>query len=228
MLINFRIAPAVADALVPSFFRPKLVNGWAMGGICLIRLKEIRPRCFPASFGLASENAAHRIAIEWEEKGLTHEGVFIPRRDTSSRLQALAGGKLFPGSQSLADFQVNERDETFELKMRSRDGTASIEIAARCATQFPATSIFGSLTEASDFFARGSAGYSATKNPECCDGMELHTASWEVEPLEVSVVRSSFFADTRRFPQGTIHFDCGLLMRNIAHEWRVLPRRESH
>jgi len=49
MLVNFRVHPEVARDLLPRFFRPKLVNDWAMAGICLIRLKEIRPHGFPAS-----------------------------------------------------------------------------------------------------------------------------------------------------------------------------------
>jgi len=43
----------------------------------------------------------------------------------------------------------------------------------------------------------------------------------------IESVRSSFFDDTNRFPKGSIHFDCALLMRNVAHEWRVQPRMEK-
>src|SRR5690606_21373759 len=31
--------------------------------------------------------------------------------------------------------------------------------------------------------------------------------------------RSSYFEDPRRFPPGSIDFDCALLMRSIPHEW---------
>jgi hypothetical protein len=40
-----------------------------------------------------------------------------------------------------------------------------------------------------------------------------------VELLEVERVRSSFFDDKSLFPEGSIEFDCALLMRNIEHEW---------
>ena len=49
---------------------------------------------------------------------------------------------------------------------------------------------------------------------------------WQVEPLEIQWVSSSFFDDPSLFPNGTIQFDCALLMQNIEHEWRVLPRLE--
>ena len=226
MLINFRVRPDVVTKLLPPFFRPKRVNGWAMAGICLIRLKAVRSRGFPAFCGLTSENAAHRIAVEWDEGDVVCEGVYIPRRDTSSALQAFVGGRLFPGVHHVAKFEVSERNDEFQLQMQARDGTTSVGLHARCATQIPVGSIFASLAEASEFFARGSMGYSATSKPDCCDGLELHTSKWQVEPLEVQSVRSSFFDDPSRFPIGTIQFDCALLMQNIEHEWRVLPRLE--
>jgi hypothetical protein len=97
ILANFHIDPDVMARILPSPFRPKLANGHAIGGICLIRLRGIRPRFFPIPWGIGSENAAHRIAVEWDVDGQPREGVYIPRRDTSSRLNTLAGGTLFPG-----------------------------------------------------------------------------------------------------------------------------------
>src|SRR5689334_2956774 len=93
ILVNFRLEAEVLARLVPTPFRPKLVNGAGMAGVCLIRLRDIRPRFLPPFLGVSSENAAHRIAVEWDQDGNTGEGVFIPRRDTSSRLNTLAGGR---------------------------------------------------------------------------------------------------------------------------------------
>ena len=227
MLINFRVKPAVVGKLLPSIFRPKLINGWAMAGICLIRLKEIRPRGFPGSFGLTSENAAHRIAVEWEDNSVKREGVFIPRRDTSSVLQSLAGGRVFTGVHHLADFEVRETGDSFFLHMRSRDDGAQVLVDAHLASQMTATSVFKSVGEASDFYARGSVGYSSTRAGNRWDGLELRTEGWRVEPLDVFTVKSSFFDDPRIFPAGTVEFDCGLLMRGIPHEWHVLPKMEK-
>ena len=64
MLVNFRVRPESVMPLLPSFFRPKLVKGWALAGICLIRLKDIRPRGLGPWFGVSSENAAHRLAVD--------------------------------------------------------------------------------------------------------------------------------------------------------------------
>ena len=53
--------------------------------------------------------------------------------------------------------------------------------------------------------------------------MLLKTKTWMIEPLEVEKIYSSYFADENRFPKGSVAFDCGLLMRNIQHEWHSAP-----
>jgi hypothetical protein len=51
------------------------------------------------------------------------------------------------------------------------------------------------------------------------DGLELRSFAWQVQPLAAERVESSFFDDRTLFPQGSVEFDCALLMRGIDHEW---------
>ena len=219
ILVNFRVDATVLARLLPAPFRPKLVNGAGMAGVCLIRLKDIRPRFLPPLLGVSSENAAHRIAVEWDQGGKTRQGVFIPRRDTSSRLNALAGGRLFPGVHHHAAFRVQEHDDRYRIELNSDDRRTHLLVEGHVAEGLPATSIFGSLREASDFFERGSLGYSVTPEPGQFDGLELRSFNWRVRPLAVERVESSFFEDRALFPPGSVEFDCALLMRGIEHEW---------
>src|SRR5690554_1565673 len=69
MLVNYIAEPNVVERILPKPFRPKLFEGKAIVGICLIRLKNIKPKGFPNFVGVNSENGAHRIAVEWEENG---------------------------------------------------------------------------------------------------------------------------------------------------------------
>lgn len=223
LLVNYRVDPDYLQRLLPAPFRPKLIHGMGIAGICLIRLKELRPRGLPAALGLTSENAAHRIAVEWEEQGVYREGVYIPRRDTSSRFTALIGGRLFPGVHHHARFQVHEADEAFRVHMASDDGQTRVTVAAHLAPQLPAHSIFASLEEASAFFEHGLFGYSATNQAGKLDALELRCRHWMVEPLQVTEAHSSFFDDPKRFPAGTAELDCALLMRAIRHQWYVRP-----
>jgi hypothetical protein len=224
MLVNFRCEPTTLARVVPLPFRPKLVQGWGMAGICLIRLKEVRPRWLSLPLGVTSENAAHRIAVEWDEAGRRREGAFIPRRDTNSRLNHLAGSRLFPGVYHFARFDVLESANRFKLDMRGEDGGARVRVAARIADDWPAGSVFATLDEASAFFAAGSLGWSTGNQPGELDGLELQSFGWSMEPLVAERVESSFFDDKTIFPPGTIKFDSALLMRGIQHEWHARGR----
>jgi len=222
ILVNYRVRPQVIQRLLPSRFRPKLHNGQAVAGICLIRLEHIRPKMLPEVLGISSENAAHRVAVLWDdENGVTREGVFIPRRDTDSPLNHFLGGKAFPGEYNLATFKVEESDSKIDFSMNSEDGTVAVEVKGTLSGSLPETSIFGSVSEASTFFESGSLGYSARRNSDELDAIELETKEWRVEPLSIEKVYSSYFADEHRFPKGTVEFDHTLIMRNIAHEWHI-------
>jgi hypothetical protein len=220
VLVNFRVEREVMRRQLPARFTPKLHAGWAVAGICLIRLEEVRPKSLPRAVGVSSENVAHRVAVRWtDDDGTSREGVYIPRRDTGSRLNHLAGGRLFPGEQHLASFTVGDGDGSISISVQSRDSSVAVEIAGRVVETLPPTSIFETLAEASAFFEAGSLGYSVTSEAGRLDGIELTTKRWHVEPLALDKVYSSYFADESKFPKGSVVFDHALIMRDIAHEW---------
>ncbi|WP_415381575.1 DUF2071 domain-containing protein [Halosimplex sp. TS25] len=229
ILVNFRIDAAALDAVLPDPFEPRTVDGYAIGGICLLRLTDVRPRGLPAFVGTRSENAAHRIGVEWDDAGVgaagadgeRRSGVYVPRRDTSSRLTAAVGRRSF-GEYYRADFDVDERDSRYAVAMRSRDGETRMSVTAGEADEIPADSVFDSVAAASEYHRRGAVGYSPAAGDagERFDGVELTTDEWRVRPLSVSEVSASFFEDERRFPTDAVTFDNALLMRDIGHEWR--------
>jgi uncharacterized protein YqjF (DUF2071 family) len=219
ILANFRVEPAIMQRQLPSRFRPKLHSGFAVAGICLIRLEHIRPQRMPEIIGLSSENAAHRVAVLWDEENETREGVYISRRDTNSQINHLLGGRIFPGEHHAAQFMITESGNAIELSMRSDDGDVAVDVEGVIAESMPSASIFTSLAETSKFFEGGSLGYSVTKDPGRLDGLKLETKDWRVEPLHIGKVYSSYFADAEKFPAGSIVFDHALIMRNVAHEW---------
>lgn len=222
LLVNFRVDPEVMQRQIPGRFTPKLHADHAIAGICLIRLEAIRPRALRVPFGISSENAAHRVAVRWKsDGGETQEGVFIPRRDTGSRLNQLAGGRLCPGEHHHARFTVEESPESVTVAMQSDDGQVTLRVSGRIGGDLPTTSCFSSLAKASDFFEPGSLGYSVTGDPTRLDGVRLQTRGWCVEPLQVDEVHSSYFFDATRFPAGSVEFDCALVMRNVGHEWHA-------
>jgi hypothetical protein len=220
ILVNFRVDPDRVAKLLPAPFRPKLIHGHAMAGICLIRLKQLRPAVIPLPLGIGSENAAHRFAVTWERDGAEHEGVFIPRRDTNSRLNTFAGGRLFPGVHHHAAFHVVESDTHLEIGIESDDGRTRVHVAGHVADALPAASIFSNLEEASRFFQNGALGYSPQRTVGRYEGLQLQCEDWSIRPFEVERVTSSYFEDKTLFPDATATFDCALLMRGIRHRWQ--------
>jgi hypothetical protein len=221
ILLNFRADPAVVNRMLPSPFRARQVKGEAIVGICLIRLRHERIKGLPSLFGLASENSAHRVAVEWQANGQLHHGVYIPRRDTSSMLNYLLGNQLL-GIHHRTAFAVREAAGNYDISFRSGAGT-QLAVQAHETITWPAASILANLNQASDFFRQGAAGYSPRATGRGFEGVRLQTPDWQVSPLAVQHVSSSFFANKTLFPTGSVVFDNALLMRNTAHEWKHLP-----
>ena len=221
LLVNYRADPATVARLLPPPFRPHLVGGSAVAGICLIRLDQLRPRGFPGFVGLTSESAAHRIAVEWDTADGIGTGVYIPRRDTDSLVNVLVGGRLFPGEHHRARVHTEEAENAIRVSFESHDRSASIDVSVNTTRELGGQ-LFRDIDEASRFFESGSIGYSATSGFDRFDGLELQTNAWRVEPVRVTDIRSSFFEDPERFPAGTATLDCALLMRDIPVRWQAL------
>jgi hypothetical protein len=71
--------------------------------------------------------------VEWDVDGRTHEGVYIPRRDSGSRLNTLVGGRIFPGLHQRAAFSVSESDDCFDVSLRSADEHTHVAVRGRVA-----------------------------------------------------------------------------------------------
>jgi len=220
LLVNYRVDPGALQRVIPAGFRPHLVNGVGVAGICLIRLGQLRPVRLPKILGLTTENAAHRVAVEWDGPEGSRHGLFIPRRDTSSLLTTMIGGRVFPGEHHRARFQVQETEERYEVAFASLDGTAAVAVELRAVRDWPAGSVFASLSEASCFFRQSPLGLSAARHPGTYDGVELCCESWHVEPLSIERAESTFFANATFFPRTAVELDSALLMRDMRVTWK--------
>jgi uncharacterized protein YqjF (DUF2071 family) len=223
LLVNYRVDPDALTAVLPAPFRPVLVDGQGIAGICLIRMGAVRLAGLPAAVGITTENAAHRVAVEWDTDAGPATGVYIPRRDTSSRLTVAVGGRVFPGWHHRARFRIEEGDGRFRVEMASDDGDTSVVVDARRAAALSAGSAFANLEAASRFFRTAPLGYSATRRTGSFDGVELDVDGWSFEPLRLDEVKSSFFDDPGRFPPGTAVLDSAFLMVDLATAWRAAP-----
>ena len=218
LLVNYRIDPEVVERCLPAPFRPQLVSGWAVGGVCFIRLGSLRPNHSPSALGITTENVAHRFAVEWDDDAGTQVGVFIPRRDTDSLITALAGDRIFPGVHRMARFEVQESGEEVRLEVQSRDGALGLSVSAREGEALGGE-LFASLEQAIDFFRQGSLGYSPSESSSCLAGVRLHSQSWDARPVTIDDMKSSVFDDPELFPKGSCTLDFGLVMRDLPARW---------
>lgn len=221
ILVNYRVAPETLQTILPHPFRPKLTHGYGIAGICLIRLEQLHPRLIPIGVGVSSENAAHRIAVTWQEDGELREGVYIPRRDTSSIVTVTAGGRVFPGMHHHSEFETREDESGISLEMRNKEDGTHIILESEFTAALEPSSVFDDVAEASAFFEGGSVGYSVTPQPDTLDAIELRTFDWRLRPLRVKHIKSTFYDDRELFPSGSISFDCALMMTNLNHEWHA-------
>ena len=228
LLLNYRVSPEAVSKIIPGNFRPKLVDGFAIAGVCLIRLEQVRPKGLPSFLGISSENSAHRIAVEWNDAhGESQEGVFVPRRDTDSLMNSLAGGRVFPGVHHHSKFTISDSEGEISMRVDARDGDEPLlDVKATESDEFPESSIFDSLEHSSSFFEAGCVGYSSRPSSCVLDGLLLKVDQWQVSALSVERIESNYFDDQTLIPDGEIAFDHALLMRDIPHEWHSEPRME--
>jgi hypothetical protein len=228
LLVNFRADPDVVRRMLPAPFEPQVVHGASLVGMCLIRLGNARPAWMPRFAGLTSEHVAHRIAVQAPEGARAWSGVYIPRRDSNSRLAVAASRRFFSGGVHLADFSVDEDGDALRIAVASRDGELNLVVDGRRGSALPDHSVFADVEEASLFFQRGSAGYSDGARTGTYDGVQLAIPSWSVQPFDVREVHSSFFDDASVFPRGSVEFDNALLMRDVESTWDALAPLTVH
>jgi len=223
LLVNYRVDAGVMRDWLPAPFEPKLHRGWAVAGVCLIRVEQMPRSLARFGRGLGSENAAHRVAVRWPEGPDVHEGVYVCSSHTDSLLGHLSRRGVLPGEQRRARFRVWDDGREIGLSMRSSDRSQVVELAGHAGAAMPPSSIFGSIREASVFFERGSVGYAPSQGGRGYVGVAADAPHWAVHPLAVTHVSSSFFEDGTRFPPGSAEFDHALVMRDVEHVWRGLP-----
>ncbi len=213
LLISYRIDPVVAQSLIPQQFRPQIVDGSAVAGVCMIGLQSVRPGWLRPRVGFRTENVAHRIAVEWDEKGKTRTGVYIVERHSSSLVPVLAGGRLFPGVQKRARFDLDETESRFRVSMAAPGTRVSVDV--RLGGEWTST-LFPTVEAASAFHEQGAVGWSPRRDGKGVEPLELTSKEWAAEPGQVMSLQSSYFD---ALPEGAATLDSVVVMRDIPFFW---------
>lgn len=111
LLINAVVDPDEAARRLPTGLRPHVTPLGTVVGCCLLEIDDVRPAALPAVAGITLRAAAHRISVEWDDgPGEPVVGVYVPMRQTDSRLAVALGGRRFPGVHARATAEVEARD----------------------------------------------------------------------------------------------------------------------
>jgi hypothetical protein len=214
LLVNWRITPHAAQAALPPNVRPALINGYAVAGLCLVRLEQLRPTGLPAILGLSSENVAARIGIEFDSPTGTQKSVFIFHRDTASPVNYALAHHIGFGLHNYAPIHVTEKKTRLQIKMKGTWQSFNVDLSDT--QRHPGNSAFSSLDNAKDFFRGSEVGYSPSKIPNLYHGAKLRLHSWQLDPMIIHHAYSSFI--DALFPNAAT-LDSAFVMRNIPHTW---------
>jgi hypothetical protein len=223
LLMNYRVDAEYALRQLPPEFRPQLVHGYAVAGICLLRLGQVRPTALPGhGWGLSSENAAHRYAVEWDTESGTATGVYIARRDSDSLLNVLGGGRLFPGAHGRATFDIAENGNDLSVACTTADGTIKVDVAGTVQPDgwWEGSELFDSAPAATQFFRAGCDGYSPARGGGY-EGMRLRSDGMQLRPVAITRALSTVYD---AYPAGAATLDCALVTVDTPAYWEPLPR----
>jgi len=238
LLVNLRIDPDRVAPVLPAPFRPLLVDGWAIAGLCLIRLAGLRPAGFPGQVpswvpgrvpgarGISTENVAHRIAVEWDENGERRTGVWIPQRHSSSWLTVGLGGRVFPAVHSYAHFDVRDTGSTISIEV-TRHHAPLASVSCTAALRPPTDSVFGSLRDAEAFFRGGSTGVSPAARRDRCDVVDLAVDRWNLQPLEIIEAHSTILEALGPMDESSV-WDSAFIMRDMPCRWTSPAGTDTH
>ncbi len=225
LVVAYRVDPDRAAELLPHPLRPRTIGDAAVAAISLVRLGQLRPGRVPRWVGLHSENAVHRIAVEWDSGATRHEGLYVLRRDSDSLADLALGGRLYRGAYRRARFRVEESATTVHLVCSAADGAMDLEVAVHVSDRFRGSALFTDATQAARFF--DDPADPADRPRETPAGPQLVTPPWRIEPVAVDTARSSVFDDPERFPAGAAEVDCAVLARRVTLVGKAAPARQT-
>jgi len=211
ILINYRVPIASLEDEVPDPFRPtEVADGWGFGSVCIMRLKNERPRFVPSMFGTSLETITHRISVERDDGDGTMSCVYVPRRDTPSQMGSLVVGGLMPGMGNNVSLETDERGDRHHVRVDCGEG--SVRASVEEGGALPSDSVFDSVQEAKGFFLEACVRYSPSGTRH--EAVEFCPYNRNMSALKPINVESRHFEGI----EGS-ELDSAFLMKGIKHEW---------
>ena len=212
-IVNMRVPPDALEAELPGSLEPQEVNGWGIVSFCLLDLRRLTIAPLPPVVGPHSMSCAIRSAV-LDEAGAP--SVFVPARQTSSKLGAWFTRRGFSAPHELVDIDVaSHQDGGTELRVTDQ-GVTSIDAWLRPRTTLQSEA-FGSIDDFAKFLAMGERSYGRSRHDGKLTVLDLHKSDAGYEPLSVERISGSF-VDHWNAAGGEI--DSAFRTTDARYEWK--------
>jgi hypothetical protein len=228
LVVLYRVAPDALVPLMPEGMRVDPYKGYAVAGLCYThRVRGEGPWWSnPPSQG--GDMLSLRILAELDTTSGPRPALWIPRRETSSRLSARFAGALLRGEHHSCRAELEQGDSTLELRVHAGD-VEELYLRAELAGGLEG-SLFAHPREAEQVL--GESRLVRPKSPIDAlagesDDLGLGTGQVSAEPLLVRELRARPFDDRELFTEGSATFDSAFRLVRLRQARLPAPARLS-
>jgi hypothetical protein len=151
-LFTYHTPAEEARRLLPAPLKAVTHHGYAFWNVVVCRVRQMRPRHFPARIGVSYWHVAYRLYVRLSPAdGDAIEGLYFVRSDCDNPLMSLAGNLLTDFRFHTAPVRVTERDNAVDIAVRSSQAPAQARLQLGIPPSLPPDSAFASLEEAEAF-----------------------------------------------------------------------------
>ena len=216
-IVNLRVPSEALAAELPGCLDPQEVNGWGIVSFCVLDLRRISVAPVPPVVGPRSMSCAARFAV-LDEAGAP--SVFVPERQTSSRLGSWFTRRGFSAPQALVDIDVSpHEDGGAEVHVRA-GGTTAFECWLRPRTR-PQSLAFDGVDDFAAFLAMGERSYGRSRHAGKLTVLDLHKSDAGYQPQTVERIGGSFIEQWKSLG-GEV--DSAFRTTDARYEWKYYGR----
>jgi hypothetical protein len=232
LVLTYAFPKEILLPLLPPGLMLDTFGDFGFLAIALVQTEILRPAILPKFFGQRFFLSGYRIFARYRtSSGRVLRGLKILRSDTDSRSMVLFGNLLTHYQYCRAAVDVQEGEDTLEIKVTSVDAAADLHVIARTrqpAEQLPTGSPFADFHQARLFAGPLPFTFDYERETHAIVMIEGVRENWKPQPVQVEVLKNTFF-DQEPFCTAAPVLANAFHVRNIDYRWRrgvveVLPR----
>lgn len=225
-LVNFRMAPAVLAAVLPTSLQPDLYEGQAFLSVVIADMDRMRPAFLPALFGVTYQQVVYRAVVRSGDQ----RGVFFLRSDADNRLMVAMGNLLsFFRFHRARIVRTRGADRHHVDLVTDPSDHADIHATFEPPRQPPTdpdapASLFPDAAAAQAFLVELYTAFRPSASGETLDRVRIKRGAWHIQLMDAPRARFDFMVGSKAFPGGSTELDSVIYVRDIEYYWHTLER----